>query len=544
MIQTDFSWTEPFNLLLMLAALVLLAVQCGLVYARHRASGRLGVRLGLNLLLWLSIVAWILNPYFKSDGKSHTAMLIAKNLPSNAVSKLRDSLARAEVIGADEIGRSQIDTLVIAGQEVDSSVFAAIRQSKYAPVVQWVPYFAADELRDLQWKGVVQKGALQRIEGSIRSTQKQLLQVRYEGRTLDSVKLNSGENAFRLTFPAFSEGRTTTTLQLNGRVIDTLRFFTQPEEKLTVRFLLKNPDFETRNLANWLGKSGHAVLYDATLSKNIQGRLNINRASEPDLVVTTPENASNAAVKKAINSGKSVIFLQLTDPLAELRHINQALGTRFQAVKVFNEESIALSPALTAQPFRFEKQNFQMHASNYPAVVEKTTGKIGVSLLNETFPMQLSGDSVAYGKVWSEILAWVRPAEGPEISWEAPVFRNVPLTLHWNGSRSAPGLLEVGRDTVFTNISPLNEHSATAALLPAQAGWHALHDSLGTELYVQDYSPLRYAAQMQRFIYSTSKNAVAAAGQADTYAGRKLPGWVWFFWLMICFAAVWIEPKL
>lgn len=25
---------------------------------------------------------------------------------------------------------------------------------------------------------------------------------------------------------------------------------------------------------------------------------------------------------------------------------------------------------------------------------------------------------------------------------------------------------------------------------------------------------------------------------------RKLPGWAWFTWLMLCLAALWIEPKL
>ena len=78
--------------------------------------------------------------------------------------------------------------------------------------------------------------------------------MRYAGRTLDSVALNVGDNNFRLTFPAFSEGRTVTTLDLGGQTIDTLRFFTQPARKLNIRFLLDNPDFETRNLATWLGK--------------------------------------------------------------------------------------------------------------------------------------------------------------------------------------------------------------------------------------------------------------------------------------------------
>lgn len=334
MIHTDFNWTEPLNVMLLLAALALLVLQCTLLFTRH--SRRLGIRLGLNALLWVSVVIWILDPYFKSGSHSKTGLLVAGNVPSDVAGRIRDSLA-AEVIPADEIASRPVDTLVIVGQEFGETAFASIRQWKNTPDLRWKPYFALNEFRDLHWKGILRKGEMQRIEGSIRASGTKTLQIRYAGQTLDSVRLNAGENDFRLTFPAFSEGRTTTTLDLDGKTIDTLRFFTQPEQKLTIRFLLDNPDFETRNLATWLGKQGHAVLYDASLSKNIRSQLNINRAAEPDLIITSASNAAGEVVKKAVNAGKSVLFLQPGDPATELRTINNALGTGFQAVKISNE---------------------------------------------------------------------------------------------------------------------------------------------------------------------------------------------------------------
>lgn len=554
MIHTDFNWTDPLNILLLAAALALLVLQCGLLYTRHRHSGgrhsggrhsgRLGIRLVLNVLLWLSMIAWILDPYFRSGASSKTGLLIAGNVPSEVAGHIRDSLAGAQLIRPDEIANRAVDTLVIAGQEFGEKVFASIRQLKNVPALHWKPYFAPGTLRDLHWKGVLRKGEMQRIEGSIQLSNKKTLQVRYADQPLDSVVLNAGDNHFRLAFPAFSEGRTTVTLDLEGQTIDTIRFFTQPEHKLTVRFLLDNPDFETGNLATWLGKQGHAVLYDAALSKNIRSRLNINRAAEPDLIITSASNATDVAVRKAVNAGKSVLFLQLGDPAIELRAINHALGTRFQPVKISNEESVPVSAALTAQPFRIEPSSFQTQASHYPVVTEKTNGKIAVSLLNETFPLQLSGDSIVYGKVWNEILAYTRPAQASVTRWDAPVVENVPVTLHLNNFQPVPQSLTLGRDTISTVISALNERSATATFLPVQDGWLALHDSLQTELYVQDYSPLRYASRMQHFIHSTQKTDATAGPKDDAGATRKLPGWAWFTWLMLCLAALWIEPKL
>lgn len=544
MIRTDFNWTEPLNITLLTAALALLAWQCGLLYTRHRHSGRLGIRLILNALFWISLLVWLSDPYFQSNAGAKTGLLIAGNVPSGVAGRIRDSLSRAEPIHTDEIANGPVDTLIIVGQEFDEGLFASVRQWKNVPVLHWEPWFAPDALHDLQWKGVLHRGQVQQIEGSIQLSDKKTLQVRYAGRTLDSVMLNAGKNHFRLAFPAFSEGRTTTTLDLDGQTIDTLRFFTRPGQKLTVSFLLDNPDFETRNLATWLGKQGYSVLYESLLSRSIRSKLNINRATEPDLIVTSVSNAANAVVRKAVNTGKSVLFLQLGDPVTDLRTINNALGTRFQAAKISNEESEPVSGTLTAQPFRFEPNSFQMRAPHYPVAIENTTGKIAVSLLNETFPMQLSGDSIAYGKVWNEILAYARPAQAPVIEWDAPVFQNVPVTVHLNNFQPIPRFLTVGEDTVVTITSALNDRSAAATFLPVRSGWQSLHDSLNTEVYVQDYSPLRYASLMQQFIQSTQELNAATGIKGSGVSTRKLPGWAWFTWLMLCLAALWIEPKL
>ena len=175
---------------------------------------------------------------------------------------------------------------------------------------------------------------------------------------------------------------------------------------------------------------------------------------------------------------------------------------------------------------------------------EKTTGRIAVSLLNETFPIQLSGDSIAYGRVWNEILAYAHPAQAPVLECDAPVFQSVPVTMHLNNLQPMSRFLTLGRDTISTMTSALNDRSATASFLPVENGWRSLHDSLDTELYVQDYSPLRYAARMQHFIQSTQKLTPTTGPKDNAGLTRRLPGWVWFTWLMIVLTALWIEPKL
>lgn len=540
--KTDFNWTEPFNLLLLVLAVGLLVLQCGLLYARHRHTSRFGLRLGLNVLLWLSLLGWIVDPYIVRQRQATVGLLTGRHVPADVTRGVKDSIGNATVLSAGEIREAGVDTLLMVGQEFDNNLFAAIRQTSPVPYLQWIPYIERDRMRDLHWKGILRKGELQRIEGEVGSSAKQMLQVRYGDQVLDSIEVNAGLHRFRLTFPAFSEGRTTTTLQLNGRVTDTLRYYTLPEDRLTVKFLLESPDFETRNLATWLGKSGHSVLYDATLSRSIESRLNINRGKEPDLIIANAVNAGNAAVKKLIAEGKSVLFMGLVDPPAELRGINQALGTDFEVKKISKEESVPLSSVLNALPYRFEVRKFQLKSSHYPVLVEKTTGKIAVSLLNETFPLQLSGHSVTYGKVWNEILAWARPASGPVVAWDAPVFENLPVTLQWNNFKDFPTTLRIGDDTIATAVSALNDRSATVHFVPRASGWLPVHDLLHAEVYVEGKSSLMPLAQMQGFIRSSNRSrANAATGQARP---QRLPSWGWFVGLMVCLTALWIEPKL
>lgn len=540
---SDFEWTHPLNVVLLALMLVLLIVQCVWLFAKHRHSGRFVLRLTLNLLLWVSLLAWIVDPAISMGRRFTKGLLIADNVPSEVVRHLKDSLKNSEVITRDLLSNADVDTLVIAGQQFDPGLFAALRQHVNPPHLQWEPYFEKDHMQQLRWKGSVRKGEMQRVEGMIDVSGKRMLSVRFGNEVLDSVLLSPGVNHFRLAFPAFSEGRTAVTLHTNSGSTDTLRYFSLPAEKLTIRFLLGNPDFETRNLAAWLGKQGHSVLYDAVLSKNISSQLNINQAKDPDLIVTNPQNAAHAAVRQAIAQGRGVLFLGLTDVPGDVKRINDALRTRFQPIRISNEESVPVSPSLSALPFRWNVQGFHSHALHYPVQSERTSGKVTVSLLNETFPMQLSGDSLGYAKVWHETLAWARPTSAPVVAWDAPVWSDVPVRLQGNNVKSWDSRVQIGRDTVFTEQSPLNAQSVSAIFLPRESGWLSLHDSLGTALFVEDNTMLSEAARMRHFI-QTSRYAETSRASTRVPARRKVPSWGWFVCVMVLMSALWIERKL
>jgi hypothetical protein len=555
MIRFDFDWSGPLNQVILVLLVTLLALQIWLVFRSVKTDAnvppaRFRVRIALNVLLWASILAFILQPFFLKNPSSSIGILAGEEVPAAFTRKVTDSIGQAELIKVGELKESSFDTLLVFGQGFESGDFESIARNTQPAVIKWIPYFQPNHIQSINWKGIVRKGEMQVVQGGIESSENQLLRLRFGERTLDSMSLAKGFNAFKLTFPAFGEGRNVTELVLGSTTIDTISFFARPAESLTVRFILENPDFESRNLATWLGKNGHAVIYDAVLSKNMSSKLNINKAENADIIFTDAKNAANSIVKKAVSEGKSVLFMNLTEPASEMNRINVALGTRFQVKKISNEATVSLGTELTALPFAFTPNHYSLQIPKIPVVVEKTTGKIGVSLLNETFPLQLAGDSTHYQHIWNTILAFTRPAEKDRIDIEAPVMLGIPTMLKMNGVPGRPKLVRIGNDITFLNYSALNSQSATGRFVPNESGWLALRDYPDIEINVQKTSPSLSIATMHHFVQSKeryhSELAETTVRNAESInaVSKKLPDWFWFGLMMVCFTAVWIEGKI
>jgi len=556
MIQFNYDWSNFLNQLIFVLAVAVLPMQLWLLVFRNSSgfTGRQVLKLGLNILLWITVMGFILQPYWKSETSSVTGIVLSKDLPSDFTKALTDSLKTAEVLefpDQDAEILSGLDTIILAGENFHPSVFSTLLQSENHPAIKYIPYFKPDKPEKLNWKGILRKGEMQTVRGSLKSSAEQVLKLRYGNRTLDSIKLDKEAKSFRLTFPVFTEGRSSVELSLNGKTIDTIRFYARPSEPLTFQFILDNPDFESRNLAGWLGKSGHSVLYTATLSKDIQSKLTINKAKYPDVIITDPGNASNSIVKKVVANGKSVLFINLTNPAAEITAINNALGTKIQTRKSSNEESVPISQELTALPYQFVASNHSMLVPGYPAVVEKTRGNVGVSLLNETFPLMLTGDSIAYQKVWNSILATIHPPTKSNIAVTGPVYQNLKTTISLNNFPEKLKLLQVEKDTVFLNGSALNGQSATGSFSPVQSGWLTLSDSPGSEIYVQNAGETFSLEKTQDFLHTynayktrLTESMIGPDRKIEEGVKKQFSSWMWFGIVMVCLAAVWVEGKL
>ncbi len=544
--QTSINWTDPIHWFTLLALLILLVGQLWLI-ARNQtlSSGRKWVRAGLNLLLWLVIAGYFIEPHWQIQQPSSHALLVADDVPTAFARHLKDSLRIQDSFSIRNF-KADYDSVTLVGQRFPTETLTQLSNA----ALQWIPYSQPNQLEDAHWKGIVRQGEMQRVTGHILSSEKQLLRLRFGKQTLDSVALHEGDNAFSLQFPAFSRGRSQSELVLGSTTtLDTIRFFTRSTEPLTVQFILNSPDFESKTLADWLGKQGHTVQMVTSLSTNIRSNVSINKTSRaggkttPDLIITEPGNAANAAVRKAVADGKSVLFINLTNPETDCRTINQALGGKWQVRKTASEPVVPIGNGLNALPYRFTDNLNQFAVTGYPIAVQRTSGRVGVSLLSETYPVSLSGDSVTYNRVWTAVLARLSTSDKNSVQVNAPLYSGLLQTVVVNNTNSASSPLIIGQDTLALVKSPTNERSVTGRSLFRQAGWQSVQDSLA--VYVNARNPNDPIAEWQlvnRFMLAHIQHNPVSEPLVRTTT-VQVPNWVWLLLLIGCFTALWVEPK-
>ena len=544
--HTTINWTSPITWLIALALLLLLIGQLWLL-SRNQvlSSGRKRVRIGLNLLLWLVLVAYFLQFQWPVAKPATHALMVGNEVPSTFARHLKDSLHIQDSFTSRNF-KAQYDSVTLVGQQFPTETLTQLSNA----ALQWIPYNQPDQLQEISWKEMVRQGEMQRVTGQIQSSKDQLLRLKFGNKTLDSVALHQGANRFVFQFPSFTRGQSQADMVLGSIRLDTLRFFTRPTKPLTVQFLLNNPDFESKTLATWLGKQGHIVQVSTTLSKAISSNASLNKAGKsalkttPDLIITEPANAANAIVRKAIAEGKAVLFINLTSPETDARLVNQVTGSHWQVRKASNELTIPVGNGLTALPYHFADNLNQFAVSGYPVAVQQTAGRVGLSLLSETYPLSLSGDSLTYNKLWTSVLARLSNADQNAVQIAAPVYKSLEQEIYINNPSSRLPAIRIGQDTLPLTYSSINDRSAVGTISFGKSGWQRIQDTL--MMYVNDIrqdDPIAGRAMVSRFMLAHSQ-AQLADTHPDRAATTQLPDWAWLLLVIACFTALWVEPKL
>ena len=177
-----------------------------------------------------------------------------------------------------------------------------------------------------------------------------------------------------------------------------------------------------------------------------------------------------------------------------------------------------------------------------------------MSLLNETFPTKLSGDSLTYSRLWNAVLAPLQLPAPDNLLADGPIIAGLPVTIRVSDATKRPGKLLLGRDTLRLLADLFNPASATGRYRFGRTGWQSLTDSV--DVFVEDSTAFASVADRQR-VSAVLRAAVSRAQAGNvtrhnpawqTQSGRsqerRLPNWGWGLLLLICLTALWVEPKL
>lgn len=544
-------WNVPETWLLATLLLALLLMPLWLI-SRQRgiSTGRKAIRLGLHSLLWLAVLGLWLQPRWQQLLPSGSLLLAADNVPGNFVRSTGDHLGIKTTMSASTFRALKttvpVDTVWLLGQDFPGNDLARLARQ----VVTWLPYNAPGQLQQLHWKGIIRQGEQQTVTGTINTPEGGMLRLKFGQKTVDSTRLAAADRSFKLAYVAFSRGRTQLTLWLDKTVLDTVRFIARPAEKLRIRFVLDAPDFETRALADWLGQEGNAVELTNRLSKGIGSELTINKATAtvlPDLVITDPANVTNPLVSKSLTAGKSVLVLNLSRPDADIPAVNRALHVNLQVRRIPGKDTVRISADLTAAPFRFQSAPNVLLSAAYPVATQLATGRVAVSLLAETFPLRLSGDTTAYARLWQSVLAPLRPLGQNNVQVDAPVLTHRPARFTVNNVGTLPTRLRVGTDTLMLQAAPVNSRSYEAVGRFAQAGWLPLQDTLAVYAYGNETAALAQRNQVASWVRAHHRydSAPSQLGPAVARTIEKaIPDWGWLLVIALLLTALWVEPKL
>ncbi len=547
-INFQFQLNTASNIILLVAVLMMGIVQF-LALWRNRSKGRWSLKVLLNFLLWISVLGWILQPTITRSSDSNQILLYQQNIPHTNLQHWQDSLHIAESFTEKEILQainehpawiSKIGTVYLAGTHFEPTLLNQLLDKEW----KWLPTWENNQVESIRWEGVLYRGDLQRVSGKILSEKTQVLSLKIGEQVLDSISLKKGLVDFNLKFPAFVKGKAKCELWLGEKLLQPIHFAVMEKPSKSVLVLQSNPDFESKTLADWMGKRGYKVETWTKVAKNTQNQFQINTKQSIksyDLIVTDPSLAGDARVKKVLGENKGVLIINLTNPETETRIINQSLGTQWRLTKSSTQEAIQLSNDLTALPYQIQPNAWQKSLKEYPIAVQRQKGRVGLSLLNETYPLMLSGDSVTYNKIWASTLEAVLPSEPVSIKVNAPVFVNIPTQIRLNTLKKNVNW-QVGEDTLKPSVSSLSSQNEYQHYRFTKAGWQPLFDSLS--VYVEDSTQdLAYLQRLKMYVGNNFSEKKQKNIDFSIARQSSLSPWLWWVLILFILTALWVEPK-
>lgn len=507
---------KNFNILVF----VLLCVSVIYYLWNDKKTERKLIRLLLHLGLILSIGILIFNPKINKFENSKNIILHTRALTNNDLNSIKDSLKITEsyeltkFLKTEEL-KSDVRYHII-GNDISAELLSHFAEFNHEDYLFKKP----NDIFDIKWDAILTEFQTQYITGKINVKTSGILKIKYGNHTLDSVKLKTGFQEYKLKFPVFQTGKNNLSLEFNDAKTE-VHFWVNKYPILKILIDIPNPDFEIKTLSNWLAKQGHKVQLTAKISSNINTVSTLNAEqiiTKPDLVIC---NFDNYEILKSKYKITQFLLLNLKNPLADISKINKMTKSNFSLKsKSIEAQKISENALFKTHAFNFITDN----ENKYITTKQNTT----LSLYTETFPVLLSGDSITYNKIWTALFQSLKIS--PANEWNL----NGPPTLNTNTE------INLSSETKLNLNKPLeNNQQYIYNQIFTKPNWQKLNDSIEVfiepdESKIGDYSKRKNHNHFSRI--KANNNNIAS--KTDL-----ISDWIKFGLIILFLGLIWLEDK-
>ncbi|GAA4310498.1 hypothetical protein GCM10023183_28480 [Nibribacter koreensis] len=481
-----------------------------------------------------------------------------------------------------------VQTMHVVGHGLEEETLAELGNLQVIPHLSPLP----TGVLSASWPKKITLGEEVQVQGKFTSKdQATQLYLHAAGAKRDSVEIKKGaEQTFSLKFKPKTAGQFVYHLQWRDTEDsvhkEQLPVLVEAPRLLNVLLLSSSPSFEVKFLKNALAQKGHGVAVRSQVSKGIYQTETVNLPTvqvsrlTPTLLQKFDVVLLDAEALQSL-SGQEKQTLQQAVSQQGLGILTTFTGSRPKSIPFFAEAvfarisekeaingpvkwigqttSAAVLP-LTSFALQPKEGQPSLAWGNTPKQALVTTyrkglGQVGVSLVQETFPLALEGKEKLYQGFWAKVLtALASPAEEPAVSIE-PIFATVHQAVALTGSGGSqvptPKIASYKDKTPAAALvggsSLLSSHQ-TFTTWPQAQGWHSFGSIGGpsASLYIFPATAwqTRQLHQKQQAIRKASGAERLHNTVSDIFQEEAFPLWPFGLGLLLALGFLWLEEKV
>lgn len=609
--QWTFMAETPWLWLLPMACLITFAIFAGMELKNGKGNKR-WVRVGLLLLAHAALLLAGLCPAYRQSLPTTNAILVQAHVSPQLVDSLRELHPEAAVYSlrhesaaADKAiphaAYLQQDiapgsTVFLLGRGLEKEELKYLQDYSLRFILEKLP----SGLRSLSYNHSLPLGDTLKI--STFGTFEQdslLLRLSLGGIGVDSSRVTkAGAEQVMLQAQPPLAAMLEYNLQLLSSRYDTLEQYllpvkVRPNQQVKLALLTGHPDFETRFLKNWLAAEGHSVYFQAEMAPGrfIREWLNMERFKPANLNRELLQYVDIVIMDQAYWNGLSPArILELQEAVQQ-----QGLGCLLLGESGLWRPSrngwsglpdLRLSARNETLNFNAGEQGEEALLSSYIAVQggdwlpslaggmdeplmvfrPQQLGRVGVSLVENTYQLLLNDQEGVYKRVWTHILNTLVKAGAQPVAIETdfPVLAGRRMQLRFWQAGDEMQEVVLTEPNQQQQLLPLVQDRHIPGLWYAYAwprynGVHSIKiqggDSLLFVVYPATALPAMQGFKKSRDTYAYIKNISDLDKQADAsvegaYA-NSMPGTVktvspllFYLLFLLSMAALWIGRKL